>query len=307
MKPAPLGRAVTAVLNNINPNYTVNNPAPKNLTITKEEGRATYMGTLFATVQSSGNVTLRAIVKDISATNDAGTDGNEGDIRHATATFINRDTGFAISPAIPVKALDEDNPQTGEVTYNWPVSLGSNGQTFRIGMRIDNYYTRDHASEDALVTVARDLAAGFARGGGYLTLTTSGGLKAGTPGSINGFGFAVTYKSSGSSPAGHFYTMVRSGGAVYYVKGMTFTSVAVNGKRATIQGRASIYAVTTGSTLIDSAATFEVKITDASEAGMPDQIGITVKNGAGVVWFSSNGPGITTMEQAITAGEIKLP
>ncbi len=308
MKPAPLGRATAAVFNNVSPNYSVNNPPPKSLTITKEEARATYTGTLLASTANASATTaavrLSATIRDISATADGATDMNAGDIRHAIVTFINRDTGYAISPAIAVTLPNPAETRIGEVAYDWTVNLDTaNSQTFRIGTRVDNYYTRDNAAEDALVTVSRGFTTGFATGGGYLTMLTSGGLKPGTPGSLNTFGFGVKYSGAGSKPSGHFHTMIRSGGAVYAIKGTTFTSVAVSGNRATLRGVANIYTVTTGSTLLDTAATFEVTLTDNGEPGTADSIAITIRNSAGLVWFSSNLAG----EQTLTAGNVKLP
>jgi hypothetical protein len=94
---------------------------------------------------------------------------------------------------------------------------------------------------------------------------------------------------------------------VYSIKGTTFTSVVVSGKTATLRGTASIYTVTSGSTLLDGAATFEVTINDMGDPGTSDQIGIQVKNGAGAVWFSSNWNGVATLNQLLAGGTLKMP
>ena len=312
MKPAPLGRAVSAVVNNPSGNFAVTNPVSKNLTITKEDARARYAGDLLVSTAgpttTAATVRLSATITDIAATLEAGTDTSAGDVRNATVTFVNRDTGAAISPAIPVTLPNSSETSIGEAVFNWAVDLGANtAQTFRVGMRVDNYYTRDNTAEDALVTVSRGITTGFATGGGYLTMSGSGGLKPGDAGTFNTFGYGVTYTGAGSSPAGYFNAMTRSGGAVYSIKGTTFTSVVVNGKTATLRGTASIYTVTTGSTLLDGAATFEVTINDLGEPGSSDQIGIQVKNGAGAVWFSSDWTGAVTLNALLTGGNLKMP
>jgi hypothetical protein len=91
--------------------------------------------------------------------------------------------------------------------------------------------------------------------------------------------------------------MVRSGANTYNVKSAVFTSLTVSGNTAVLRGNATIYDVTTGSLAVDSAATFEVTMTD----GAPDQLAIVVKNGAGAVWFSS-----AAGQQALAAGSLRI-
>jgi len=310
MKPTPIGRTVTATFNNVSPNFTVLN-ATKTLSINKEDARATYTGTLQASTANSATstapVTLSATIQDISATAQAGTDTTAGDIRHAMVTFINRETGAAISPALNVTLPNSNDTKNGSVTYTWTVNLGAaNAQTIRVGIIVDNYYTRTNSDEDALLTVARGITTGFSAGGGNLTMSASGGLKRGDAGSTNNFGFGVSYTGNGANPVGHFNTMLRSTGGVYHVKGTTYTSLVVTGKTATLRGTATIYNVTNGSIVVDSAATFEVTINDI-DAGPNDRTGIQIKNGAGAVWFSSNWNGAATIDQILGAGNLKLP
>ena len=81
----------------------------------------------------------------------------------------------------------------------------------------------------------------------------------------------------------------------------------MNGNVATFRGNASIYNVTNGSSLVDSSATFEVSITDNGEPGTSDTIAITIHNGAGALWFSSNWNGAATLQQLVASGNLKLP
>ena len=306
MQPAPLGRTARATFNNVSGNYSVMSPT-RVLMIGKEDARAALSGTqmVFSGGDGGAMVDLNAIVKDISATSEAGTDTYGGDIRHAPVLFLNRNTGMAISPALGVALQDPNNKLIGVSNYDWPVNLGaSNAQTFRIGVLIDRYFVRYNSADDLLVTVAKPLASKFITGGGHLVLTASGGVKAGDPQSRNDFGFAVSFKGSGSRPAGHFTTIVRSNG-VYQING-AITSLVVHGNTAKFSGAASIYDITNGSTLVDGRARFDVSIIDAGEPGSSDRVAVTVRNAAGTLWFSSDWNGSASVEQLLAAGNITI-
>jgi hypothetical protein len=282
-------------------NYTVPN-ATRALVISKEDARGSYDGTTLAytaglNATDPATVTLRATVKDITAV-DSASDSSAGDISKATVTFFNRDTGVAISGAVPVTLVNANDPSTGTATFNWAPTIGTaNAQTFRIGMTLSNYYTRNDNSEDALVTVAKPLAAKFLTGDGQLIMANSTGLKPGTAGTKNDFGFGVSFTGTGASPAGLFWTMLRSAANTYIVKSAAFTSLVVTPTTAVLKGSATIYDVTTGSVVVDSAATVEVTMTDGS-----DQIGIIVKNSAGTVWFASSAAG----QQSVAVGGLTI-
>jgi len=89
----------------------------------------------------------------------------------------------------------------------------------------------------------------------------------------------------------------------YHIKASRISSLTVNGNRATLQGVASIYDITNGSTLLDAYATFEVSVTDL---GGTDSIAISIRNSTSALWFSSNWNGVNTMEQLLSGGDIKV-
>ena len=305
----PTGRLATAMMDA--PNYTVAN-ATRALVITKEDATAEYDGTLLAWTPSASSgvatVTLHATVKDITVV-DAVTDPNRGDIAQATVTFYNRETGVTLGSAVPVTLV---SPGVGEATFSWTtpdIGAAVNAQTFRVGIMVNGYYTRNAMMEDALVTVAKPIASGFMGGGGELVMSASGGLAPGTAGTANEFGFGVKYTGTGASPTGSFATIVRSGASIYHVKSTTLTSLVVTGNSAVLKGTATIYNITTGSVVVDSAATFEVTLTDLNEvAPSTDTTAVTVKNSAGQVWFSSNWNSGTskTNAQQLSYGNVKI-
>ena len=298
----PTGRMVTATTSGAQ-NYTVP-AASKALVINKEDARITYDGTAQAytvgmNTTDAAAVTLHATVKDITVV-DAVSDPAGGDISKATVVFYNRDTGVAISGAIPVVLVNASDPTVGTVTFNWAPTLGAaNSQVFRIAMMVSTYYNRYDTSDDALVTLTKPIASKLLTGDGQLTMATSSGLKPGTAGTRNDFGLGVTFTGTGASPAGQFWTIVRLGANTYAVKSATLTSLVVSGATATLNGTATIYDVTTGgAAVVDSAATFTVTMTD----GAPDAIGIVVKNSAAAVWFSSS----AASQQTLSSGTVTI-
>jgi len=273
-----------------------------------------YTGPTFVSTSgsevSTATVSLSATIKDISATVEANGDTSAGDVRNATVTFIDRDTGLSISPSLNVTLPNTSETAIGTVSYNWPVDIGrANSQTYRVGMLVSNYYTRNSVAEDTLVTVAKPITTGFTTGGGSLVMSNSSGLKAGEVGSSNNFSFSVKYNGLGSSPTGNFNTIVRSRVSgllrVYQVKGSMITSLVLNGNKATLKGTATIYDITNGSSLAGN-ATFEVSITDNGESGSSDTIAITIRDSASALWFSSNWNGLKTEEQLLEGGNIRI-
>jgi hypothetical protein len=312
---APGVHGVTAVLGGTSPLFIVGDPAPASLTITREDARATYTGALFASTGSTSSgvasLTLAATVQDITATPDASGDGDFGDIRHATVTFINRDTNTPIA-TVPVGLVNVLDTKTGTASYNWMVNIGTaNSQSFTIGIRVNNYYTRDTPADDSVVTVSKPLSSDFITGGGYLVMSDSGGLYPGAPDSKNNFGFDVKYNKSGTNLQGHLSTIVRNGGRVYQIKGNVMTSLSVNTTDGTavFNGRANIRDVTDplNPLSIDGNATLQVTMTDRGEPGMPDSLAITLWDKNGGLWFSSRWSGTATAEQTLGGGNLIVP
>ncbi len=313
---APGAHNVTAQLGGTSPLFIVGNPAPAPLTITQEDARATYTGALFVSTSSASSgtatVSLAATVQDITATPDAAGDGDFGDIRHATVTFINRDTNTAIA-TVPVGLVNGSDTKTGTATYAWAVNIGTaNSQSFTVGIRINNYYTRDVATEDTVVTVSRPLSGDFITGGGYLVMSASGGQVPGETGMKNNFGFDVKYNKSMTNLQGHINTIVRNGGHIYQIKGTVMTSLAVNSVAGTavFNGRANIRDITNplSPISIDGNATLQVTMTDTGEPGIgSDSIAITLWDKNGGLWFSSSWNGTGTVEQVLGGGNLKVP
>jgi hypothetical protein len=292
--------------------------------ILQEDARAYYSGALFAstsgTSSSSATVTLSATVKDISAVSgDPAYDVFKGDIRNATITFVNRDNNTVLASNVPVGLVNLSDITIGAATKNVTLDIGAaDAKQFTIGIIVNNYYTRNSSAENTIVTVSKPLD-NFITGGGYIVLTSnSAGQKAGTQGTNNNFGFNVKYNKSNTNLQGNINTIIRRMETdnvlhVYQVKGNSMTSLAVNSgiataKTATFNGKASIQDVTNplAPVSVDGNATLQVTMTDKGEPGNTDDVGITVWNKNGGLWYSSNWNGVRTINQALAGGNIKV-
>ncbi len=313
---APGPHTVTASIGYINPNYVITGLTTI-LTITREDARAFYTGALFASTasatSSTATVTLSATIKDITAVDAVG-DANPGDIRNAKVTFVDRGTNTDLTGCInlPVGLVSAADTKVGTATCNWTTNIGaSNSASYTIGIRVNNYYTRDASDDNDLVTVSKPLT-DFITGGGHLVLASSSGLKAGDAGTKNNFGFNVKYNKSGTNLQGNINTIVRKtepdGLHVYQIKGNAMTSLSVQAKqgKAVFNGKANIQDITNplAPFAVDGNATLQVTMTDKGEPGNMDTIGITVWNKQGGLWFSSNFNGTATVEQLLNGGNL---
>jgi hypothetical protein len=78
------------------------------------------------------------------------------------------------------------------------------------------------------------------------------------------------------------------------------------GGKATFNGKASIQDITDPNNVISVGgnSTIQVTMTDNGNPGSSDQIGITVLNNGGGMWFSSNWNGVATTEKTLEAGNL---
>ena len=323
------GNAATALILTQNPNvnYTVDSsfagdalylPSGDSdaFDILQEDARAYYTGTLFVNTAcatcGNGTVTLSATVKDITAeTGDPAYDALAGDIRNATVSFINRDNGSVIA-TVPVGLVSAGDTTVGTATYNWNVNIGSSdSDDFTVGIRVNNYYTRDSSDDNVVVTVSKPIGTNFITGGGYLVMSNSMGTFAGAFGTKSNFGFNVKYNKSGKSLQGRVNVIVRNGGRVYQIKGNSMNTLTVNNsnpnaRKAVYTGKANITDITDPYNPIPFGgnATFQMELTDKGEPGNTDTIGITVWDNAGGLLFASNWNGTRTIEQILGGGNL---
>lgn len=294
---------------------------PNGLTDTKtvsivvmpEDARATYTGALHASTSGvtspDARVTLAATVQDITAIDPSG-DPEQGDIRNATLTFVNRDSGVPLCTA-RIGLLYPSDSKTGTTTCNWDLTITGDSQSFTIGIVVAGYYTRDVSADNTVVTVAKPLAGSFITGGGYLLLSKSAGQKAADAGTKNNFGFNIKYNKSGRNLQGNINTIFRRTEMdgilhTYQVKGNVMNSLSVDPSRGTavFNGKASIQDITDPliPISVDGNATLQVNLTDRGEPGTNDSVAITIWNKTGGLWFASAWNGTQTVEDTLSSG-----
>jgi hypothetical protein len=292
------------------------------LTVNPEDSRATYSGmTEVGGASSSATtaaVTLGATIQDITAL-DATNDPSAGDIRNAKVSFYVLELGQTVCSNLSVTLVSASDPKTGTTTCTWTAPIPTAGyQTYTVRVDVGGYYTAPTTGDAmATVNVYQPQTSSFITGGGYLVLSSSSGQYAGAPGSRNNFGFNVKYNKSGTNLQGNINSIVRNNGHVYQIKGNSMTSLAVTPSTgclqatsgspctATFSGKASILDITNPNNIISvmGNATLQVTMTDKGEPGSSDTIGITVWNGSGQLWFSSNWT-TKTVEQLLAGGNI---
>jgi hypothetical protein len=300
------------------------------IVVSKEDALVTYSGIAYASTPSVSTgvatVTLRATIEDITS-QFPGLDPDAGDIRNAKVTFINRDTGAIIATNVPVTLLSSGNSKVGIASYDWTVDIGSaDSASFTIGIIVNNYYTRDSALDNTVVTVTKPIT-GAIGGGGYFINEASAGFFAGEIGLRTNFGFTVKFNKAGTSPQGNVNIIVRSymlpNGTrdttlhVYQIKSTAISSLstwtdALGIRHATFVAKANVQDITNPNNVISIAGglSLEMTVTDAGEPGAmrpggADSVGFTLWNGR-TLWYSSNWTGTRTIEEILDGGNIQV-
>jgi Metallo-peptidase family M12B Reprolysin-like/Secretion system C-terminal sorting domain len=317
---APGVHTVTAHFLNTNPNFIVND-ATTPLTINPEDARAYYTGacSVSTTGVNTGTaiVTLSATFKDITAVlGDPDWDPNAGDLRNATISFINRDNNMIIAANVPFGLVDPADPTIAVATYNWNVNIGTaTSKIYTVGIIIGGYYIRNNSADNTVIVVSKPVS-DFVAGGGYLILSSPGGIKAGDIGSKQNFGFTAKFNKRGTNLQGHMNSIIRKteGGVLhtYQIKVNKLTSLSVQktvpGGTATFNGKAILTDITDplAPVTVDANGTLQVKMTDNGSPGTTDSIAITIWNKLGGLWYSSNWNSTTTIKQVLDGGNLSV-
>jgi hypothetical protein len=265
---------------------------------------------------SSGlaTVTLRATVQDISETSNAAGDIYPGDIRLSKVRFFIKD-GTALTDWLTPTLVNPADLETGVVSYDWKVNIGTATQTvYTIGIEVnhDGYYSNNQ-SDYTTVTIYKPTG-DFIAGGGYINPTSSAGTYASDPGLKTNFGFVVTYKINGTnwqgSPNIIFRRKVNSVVHTYQIMSNSITSLGVNvtnpsSKTAVFVANASLTDITKPGAPISIGGnlTLQVNMTDKGDPGTKDLIAISLWNGSKLL-YSSKWTGASTTEMLLSGGNL---
>ncbi len=295
------------------------NYAGGSLVVTPEDARALYSGLQFILTSSPSSnkvsVYLAASIQDITdLPGDPAYDRHGGDIRTATVTFVNRDANNAVlCTAGPIQLHNSRNPRAGAASCTWTADIGSaDSVQFTVGIVVGGNYVRNASEENAIVTVAKPLS-GFVVGGGYLTNQASAGAAAGDAGLCTNWGFGVRTAKSGAFFPGGVNVTVVSSGRTYQIRSNAIDALTAKTRSGSKPGTASLSGAATITDITDPTApapipgnyTLQITMSDYGD-GTKDLIGITIRNGAGQLWFSSRWNGAQTVEQLIGGGNLAI-
>jgi PKD repeat protein len=285
------------------------------LIVNQEDARAYFTGLNYVTTgsasSSTATVILSATIKDITAVNSS-TDSRAGDIRKATATFIDRDSGTVIAAGLPVNLITSGDPTVGTVTFKWSANIGSaEAKSFTIGTIVDNWYTRNSTLDDTVIEVAKPVP-GSINGGGYLVNTNSAGVYAGQVGEKTDFGFNVKFNKKLTNLQGHSNIIFPSSGRVYQIKNnatdsLNLQTLAGGVFKATFTSKANLTDITdpTAPISLGGNKTLQIQMTDNGEPGSSDMIAITLSDSSGLL-FSSRWNGTQSVEQLLGGGNLQV-
>jgi hypothetical protein len=317
---APGNHTVLATITGKNSNFIVNDPTTI-LNILPEDARAYYTGACNVSTAGINTgaavITLSATFKDITAVlGDPAYDPNAGDLRNATITFIDRDANVVIASNVPFGLVNPADPKIAVATYNWNVNIGAaDSKIYTVGIIIGGYYTRNSSDDNTIITVSKPVP-DFVTGGGYIVLATPGGLKAGDIGSKQNFGFTLKFNKKGTNLQGQLNSIVRRTEAgvmhTYQIKANKMTSLSVQktaaGGTATFNGKAVLTDITNALSpvTVDANGSLQVKMADNGQPGTNDNIGITIWNKTGGLWYSSNWNSTATVNQLLAGGNLNI-
>jgi len=281
------------------------------LTVTVEDADATYVGDMLAFTPpggSSASVALRAVVRDSSAIPGSG-DADPGDIRNATLTF--REGAATLCGSLSVSLLEAD-PAVGSAFCSRTLALGAH----TVDLAVGGFYA---GAGQTLVEVAEPDGS-FVTGGGFRVLSASAGRYRADPGSRMSFAFNVKYGKNMTNLKGHASLTFAAGGRAYEIKSTAMDSLGIALKRPTggacagppsatcfgigdLRSKANLTDVTNPASPVGIAGnlTLQLTLTDRGEPGSADTIGVTLWNGATLL-FSSEWSGAKTLEGPLAGG-----
>lgn len=325
---APGVKSVTAQFSGTSTNYLINDPTTT-FTITEENAIADYTGQDFASTgtatATSSLVRLSATIRDTTSVNPVG-DPYPGVIINAKGRFVIRglsptNPGSVLVPEfktswLPVQLLGTDT-KIGAILLDTTLSIPGNNNAvlFEVKVEVDSFYTNEVLPLGGL-TLSKSLSDFLTFGGNIrMTPNSSAGLYPSNANSRVNFGGTAKWNKKGSNLQGGVNISWRSGSNVYQLKGIiggTNGSLSVNitnpaVQRAVINAKANITDAITGLTAPNTSNSIvTINLRDRGEPGSTDSISIDIRNGNGLLIYSSNWTGITTLERKLAGGNIQI-
>ncbi|QGY44304.1 T9SS type A sorting domain-containing protein [Maribellus comscasis] len=312
---APGNHLVTAMFNNYDIIYDVND-ATTSIEITKENACYSYTGQLFASVGKNfeHNVYMAATIYDEM-------DGSQGDIRNSMARFVVSDAGIVYtSPWLEIGLVDPNDSTVGYISHNWietVLSKTNTSEVYTVSVELssDSYFELCSGEESVLTIYVPD--GEFITGGGYLINNSPDGLFAADPDSKTNFGFNVKWNKQATNLQGKMNIIFRKTDGfgvkhIYQVKTNATNSLGIDVNNdcdsAEFVSKANLTDITNPLNPVSLGGNLELQVTlsDCSQNGEFDKMGISVWDNNGNLIYSSNWTGYETVKQVIEAGNIVI-
>jgi hypothetical protein len=330
MMVAPDEYTIRVIVNDGTPNLLNNSDSTEfKIIVLKEDSRTDYTGQEFASTGTGTKATVRlaATIRDTTALPGSG-DANEGDIRNARVRFklipLNPSNMQILTPDLQPRYTSWINTtligtdiKIGSVTLDTTMDLATYNKDavlYDVAVEVNGYY--QSPTSQATLTLTKSLS-DYVTGGGHLkhTPNTSTGKYKANDDSKTNFGFSVKFNKNGSNLQGGVNIIYRSGTQTIQIKGIvsgTNGSLGVNAsdqktKKAVISAKANVMDAVTGLPIPESnGSILTIKMRDKGEPGTNDSLSVEVKNGDGLLLFSTNWAITTTNEMKIGGGNIQV-
>ena len=294
-------------------NYVISY-AGATLTELPEDARVQVVSPLLFSAAPAGptTITLAATIRDISATADANGDGDSGDIRKASLTFVDRATDTVLCTA-PIGLTVATDERTGIAICTFTRDFGTAvPATIVVASRVGAYYTRDAAADYATLSIAaptRD----HVTAAGALNMTSSSGPEAPDANSTARFEFNQRYDNKGLVQGRMVLTFSRTVNGQkrdYELAPAAIGSMAIQrtatGGIAAIVGTGTLRDVTSKSKpiVIAEAAPLVVTATDGGQPAASDSLSFTLYKPDGGLWMATGWDGIRAVETPLQQGAV---
>jgi hypothetical protein len=154
----------------------------------------------------------------------------------------------------------------------------------------------------------------FVTGGGYIIPKNTDVTTGANQGRKNNFGFSMKYNNKMTNLQGNFNTQIRRGTKFYHVKSNTPQSITITSKTAPYAATL-VYQNVVIQEIVDGVVvwsqggnnvTLEVKDNGEGNNAAPDEIGITVKDKTGKIWYANNLESGKPAKQPLNGGNIQV-
>lgn len=295
--------------------------ASGSLSVTKEDAKLVYSGLEYFGTANSGSTV--ANVEYITTVIDKA-DGFAGNITKSRAAFkevvgTTETLLFGTNFAVASNSTTTDTVGTARTLVR-TVTLSNaeysnGGKTFDLITEVQGDYYTGRTAERTLITIAVP-GQDYVNGGGSTLIAQSGGSYAATAGSRMNFGFTMKWNKSGKNIQGQaniiFRRLVNGVWRTYQIKSNAIntlgTATTAAGNQGDFNTKANLTDITDPLAPVSVSGNMDLSVQalESVVAGQAHKIGVTLRDGGGVLVFSSNWVSNRTAMQDLRGGKISV-